>query len=750
MRWGVLAMVRRWGLALAFTAVALGGCKDTGTTDSGHDPADTPPEAVHVDIAPGDGTTPPDAAPDPASLEVPDGGWPTCTPGTRLQCTDDGLGEVLCNGTGTGYEAHQCGEGSVCLDGAKGCTSCVPGRLSCLNDSTVIRCDPSGTTWEVSKDCDPAHTGEVCRTGLCIGLCALSDKLSSYIGCEYWGADLDNALVSAGEGSYYDAAGAQFAIVVSNTSEAYPATVEVFTHLGKVTHDSKCNPLPTEPIPPRSLRAFELPRYYPVDATKCDICQGGPGEAYPGKDCTDKGPTEMMDVNGTSLRPQAYRVKSTIPISAYQFNPFANVGVYSNDASLLFPTNALGKYYVVMTREQTFQELKGYLTVIAVDPGETQVYVKVTAPTLASSTGASEPIPAMAPGEDRTFVMHRFDVLNLETNAYGADLTGSIVYANHPVAVFGGTEASNAPNTNHCCPGGKCEYNNQWMECTGRSDCLCEWPKQTLTPTRNVKCKTNYDCVSYNTCCADHLEKMMPPVKTWGLKYIVTRSYPRGGEEDVFRIMAAEDQTRVTIYPLQGTLPPVLNQAEYLEFESGENFIVNAKRPVLVGQFLAAQDAPEPNVGAKGPDDAGTGDPTFLLAVPEEQFRTDYVFLTPDKYRFDAVNLIVPTGQPVFLDGRELKASDLRFRPARDILKDMADKDLDHPWQLGVTYGDYKSIGDGEWSVWRVVVPDGVHVAHSEKPFGAIVYGYDRYVSYGYPAGLNLEDLKLVGEEPPK
>ncbi len=736
-------MVRRWMLAAAIVAVAVGGCK-TGSPVADTLSGDAP-----------DGVVTTDTLSDTTVLEVPDGGWPTCTPGTRKQCTEDGLGEVLCNGSGTGFEAHPCGDGSVCLDDAKGCSSCVPGRVSCLNDTTVLRCDPAGTTWEVAKDCDPAHTGEVCRSGLCIGLCTLSDKLSSYIGCEYWGADLDNALVSAGEGNYYDAAGAQYAIVVSNTSDTWPAAVEVFTHLGKVDYDAKCNPLPTDPIPPMGLRAFELPRYYPVDPTACEVCKGGPGQTFPGADCTAKGATELMDVDGTTLKRQAYRIKSTIPITAYQFNPFANVGVYSNDASLLLPTNALGKYYVVMTREQTFQELKGFLAVVAVDPGETQVYVKVTAPTLASSAADSESVPAMKPGDDHTFVLHQFDILNIETNAYGADLTGSIVYANHPVGVFGGSEAANAPNTNHCCPGGKCAYNNQWMECgsgaVGGVDCLCEWPKANLTPPRDVKCKVNYDCIAYNTCCADHLEKMLYPVKTWGLKYIATPSYPRGGEKDVFRILAAENQTKVTTDPSQGTtLPPVLNQGEYFEFDSSENFVVVAKKPILVGQFLAAQDAPDPNVSSKGPNDANTGDPSFLLAVPEEQYRTDYVFLTPDKYRFDAVNLIVPTGQAVYLDGRELRQEDLHFRLGRDILKDMTDKGYDHPWQLGVTFGDYKMIGDGEWSVWRVVVPDGVHVAQSEKPFGVIVYGYDRYVSYGYPAGLNLEDLKLVGEEPPQ
>ncbi|HOU54639.1 MAG TPA: IgGFc-binding protein [Myxococcota bacterium] len=698
------------------------------------------------DVGSADG--PPDAAAE-ATDERP-GEFPVCVPGTRLQCSDDARGEVVCNAEGTGYTVRACTGDSICQDPAVGCTSCIPGRLSCLNDETVVRCDATGSRWEVAQDCAPETTGKVCRNGVCIGLCELADKLSSYIGCEYWGVDLDNAMVSAGEGNYLDAAGSQFAIVVSNPSDRFPATVQIFTAFGEVLHDSRCNPLPRDPIPPLGLRVFNLPRFFPTDG--CEPCTNGPGETYPGSACTQ---TFQMDVDLTSLKPQAFRVKSSIPITAYQFNPLENVGVYSNDASILLPTNALGKAYLVMTREQTFQDLKGFLTVVAVDRNETQVYVQVTAPTvsaptLSGRTWNGDAIPAMAPGESRTFTLQQYDVLNIETNAYGADLTGSVVYANHPVAVFGGSEASNAPNTNHCCPLGGCQGYQDWMSCA-QGGCVCEWPDRMAIPPRKVSCTDNSGCINYNTCCADHLEMQMFPVKTWGLQYVVSRSYPRKDEKDSIRLMAAQDDTRVTTYPLQGEGTYVLNRGEWVDFESNEDFQVRANRPVLVGQFLQAQDAPNPNQGLKDPADAGTGDPSFLLAVPIEQFRTEYVFLTPDKYRFDAVNLIVETGEPVWLDGQEVRPENLTFRPARDILQQMASQDppLDHPWQLGPTFGQYAVIGDGTWSVFRVVLKDGVHRAQCAKPFGAIVYGYDRYVSYGYPAGLNLEDLKIVQEEPP-
>lgn len=643
---------------------------------------------------------------------------PVCVPGTaKGECTTDLLGRVVCAPDGSGWIGEPCGEDSMCLEGK--CTFCRPGNRKCKDDDRVLRCDETGSQYVEAEDCNGAQTGQVCRMGTCVRLCDLNSKLQSYIGCEYWAADLDNAFIPGyGEGGYFDAASSQYAIVVSNPNMKYPAKVTIYRlENGKeveVTSDTSGNPIPMDPIPPMGLRVFNL----------------GPA-----------------NIDSTGVWPLAYRVVSSIPITAYQFNPLSNVGVFSNDATVLLPSNALGKYYIVMTREQTFDNLKGFFSVVAIYDGETQVTITVTAPTLGDNG-----IPPLKPGESRTFVLRRYDVLNIETDAYGADLTGSIIYANHPVAVFAGSEASNAPNTNHCCPSGQCDPGEEnffqpWLACMSSDDCLCEWPHRHLKPPQDVPCKNNYQCIKYNTCCADHLEMQIFPVKTWGKKYVATRSWRRGGEKDVWRILGAQDQTAFTTFPIQVS-GYALNRGGYIEFESDDDFEVYADKPVLLGQFLAAQDAPDPNVGGKGALDAETGDPTFILAVPVEQFRTEYVFLTPDRYAFDAVNLIVPTGVPVYLDGVEIRAEGLVFLPAKEVLAQVKEAKVNGPTELGPTFGDHAIVGTGTYEVWRLVVADGVHVAQCEQPFGVIVYGYDQYVSYGYPAGLNLEDLKLLSDIP--
>jgi len=92
-----------------------------------------------------------------------------------------------------------------------------------------------------------------------------------------------------------------------------------------------------------------------------------------------------------------------------------------------------------------------------------------------------------------------------------------------------------------------------------------------------------------------------------------------------------------------------------------------------------------------------------------EQYRKDFVFLAPDKYAFDYVSIVAPAVSDVSFD------------------------------DVPVTEG-WEPVGDGEeWRVRRFQIGDGVHFINSDEPLSVVVYGYDQYVSYGYPGGLNLD-----------
>lgn len=649
------------------------------------------------------------------------------TPGAFERCVDPKT-QLRCNPTGTGWEELPCD--GVCVDD-QGCqeTICRPGKRRCQNESLLEECNEEGTRWVAVQDC---KTGSrICQDNVgptgaqCVELCEVVRKERSYLGCEYWAVDLDNAFVPGDSASgFHDAQGKQFAVVVSNVSTEFEARVTVSTDV-----DAPMYCAAWADIPHIEDGAF----VYDPDAVWCaedlDRCLtqqrcttitsvDGSGRRVWRDVCTEIGrlecepevsvPPEQLlvlnlarrDVNGTILAKLAFRVQSSIPINAYQFNPLENQQVFSNDASLLLPISVLGKNYLVMTREQTFDVLKGYLTVVAVWPGTTEVFVTPTVRTLPGPG-----IPALAPGQRKRFTLNQFDVLNIETNCpaddrgycrTGDDLTGSEVFADKIIAVFGGSEASDAPNTNHCSPHAEGETGVCW---------------DGTTP-----CRDDADCDRFITCCADHLEAQLFPIETWGRRYIATKSYDRNMEPDVWRIMAQRDGTVVQTIPHQLDIP-VLNRGQFIDFESTEHFEIRASSAVLVGQFLTAEQAPDPNVrGVDEPGDAGTGDPAFMLAVPVEQYLDRYIILAPDKYAFDYASITAPHGTSVLIDGEP------------------------------VPPGAFEPVGDGGYAVARLPISDGVHSIVSVPedgesvgaPIGVIVYGYDQYVSYGYPGGLSL------------
>jgi hypothetical protein len=625
-----------------------------------------PEPGADVDVNPSTGET---------AQELPEG--VVCLPGTVKECQPELSKEgLICDASGAGWIKGICHgtkrpeNESICKEAA--CTECIPGIQICDGDDFVLRCKEDGSDWETYSEC---LNETVCIQGQCQKLCDVNFKANSYIGCDYWAVDLDNAFVPGGSRGFFDAMNAQFAVAIANPpTAARSAIVEVRYKEGaevlSVPFDSAGVPLPKDPLAPGELRVYRLP---------------------------------ARNVNGTVQAPLAYQFSSSAPVIAYQFNPLENELVYSNDASLLLPATLLGKEYLVMTREQTFEQLRGYLTVVAVQPGQTQVSVDVTAPTLAGEVHPGAPdqkaILAMEPGDTAFFVLEQFDVLNIETNAPGADLTGSQVLADKRVAVFGGSEAANAPNTARCID---IDPLDGWG--------LCEYDGKT-------KCKTLLDCVDagFNTCCADHLEQQMFPLTVWGTHYVGAKSFDRGMEADIYRIMAAEKNTKVTLVPpLPGISVPVLNRGEWFEFETRQHFEVLSSddKPILVGQFLAAEDAPEPNIAGDQSGDAGTGDPAFMLLIPVEQFRYDYVILVPEEYAHNFINVVAPIGANVVVDGEE------------------------------VPDAYFEGIPTSTYQVYRKRLADpGAHTIGATQPIGVMVYGYDQYVSYGYTGGLDLKEL---------
>lgn len=570
------------------------------------------------------------------SMEMCEVGALKCAdPATLAICQEDGTWlEEACNG---GCQESE--DGAACLDPV-----CVPGERRCQDDDTVVECNVAGSAFVIVERCQGDTTGQQCDLGQCTPICVLNQKVKTNIGCDYWAVDLDNGFLGSGD-DLLDAAGAQFAVVVSNPHPEFTGEVTVYNNEELVDQAV---------LPPLGLHIFNLPR---------------------------------RDVDGTTLAPLAYHIKSGVPIVAYQFNPLENVDVYTNDASLLLPSHVLGEEYIIMTREQSFDSLRGYLTVVGISEEPTVVNVTVTTSTQEDPLGE---IPSLSPGESFMVTLNAFDVLNLQTNSPGGDLTGSRVISDRPVVVFGGSEAANVPNVNHCVD----------VEVrTGQG--VCEYDGLTV-------CRTNYDCNTafFNVCCADHLEQQLFPVNTWGKRYVATKSFDRGLEDDYWRILAAYDNTKVETEPPIVEIP-TLNAGEWFEFGSREHFEIVSDKPISVGQFLAGEHAPGPNVrGGLEPGDARIGDPAFMLSIPSNQFRRDFVFLAPNKYARDYTSIIAPVGAEVFFDDRMIE--------------------------------EWEPVGNGPWQVARFLIGDGVHLILSDMPVGVTVYGYDSYVSYGYPGGLNL------------
>ncbi len=649
-----------------------------------------------------------------------------CIGDVYLYCVPDG--EFL------RAEQIDCGAMSpaqICLEGA-GCRVCRPDQVDCF-EGHPARCNSDGTAWEPIGECD-LEGGEVCRSGRCINLCAAAAEESSYVGCEFYAVDLDNAAIGAGR----DASSQQYAVVVSNPG-FIPSDVTVEVDTAIAGEASAPRIIQTVTVPPGDLEILRLPRREVDGASSLATCSAEPDQACaanegcwcrggvrPGMgadDCrcrTSMTGTGLNDGTHSALTSNAYRITSTAPLIAYQFNPLDNVGVFSNDASLLLPTSAIGRTYTVVGWPQTIadstdpaedfdptsrdEDLRAFLTIVGTAEG-TNVSISLGSSVRRVLGYGVGPTDYLA-GESIDVVLGQFDVLNLETQAFNGDFTGTLVDADQPVSVFTGSEASDAPR---------------------------------FTDLANRR------------CCADHLEEQLFPDSTLGRRFFIGRTPARStalnnafvtsdsvgafNEPEYVRIVATADgQTIVTT-----SLPPPEDYFELEERQSlimlaNQDFEINTSQPVAVLQVISSQEA----VGI--PNAYPGGDPAIIAVPPVEQYRPDYVFLTPNLYAFDFLTIVAPYSAEILLDEMPLDPAQCPQAAA-----DGRPRRMDDPppewvvYRCQLSYPDVIGlpnvrVEDGDQN-------DGYHTLRATADVSIVISGFDAFVSYAYAGGLNLDPI---------
>jgi hypothetical protein len=360
---------------------------------------------------------------------------------------------------------------------------------------------------------------------------------------------------------------------------------------------------------------------------------------------------------GTGIaKGRAFRITSELPIVATQFNPFGGALAFTTDASLLLPTHTLGKSYYHLAWDKG--PGAGSALVVIATADNTNVTIRSTVDTAAGPNG----MPALVAGKDIVIPgLKRNDYI--QVSAAGKDLSSTRIVANAPIAVFGGHSCGNVPDT-------------------------------------DVK----------NGLC-DHLEEQIFPIDTWGVHYVAARSPARANEPMLWRVLASEDGTIVQYKPpVSIGSESKLDAGSFAEFTATGDFEItsNNGHPVLVAGYT---------YGCKttGLPDC-PGDPSMVLAVPVEQWLTDYVFLVDFSYTNNSIKLTRNKGMPVSLG----------------CLADIPDwSPVNDKYETAVVKAN---PGDPNCQ-------PGTNSATGSSPFSVMVVGESNSTSYAYPGGLALKPI---------
>lgn len=303
-------------------------------------------------------------------------------------------------------------------------------------------------------------------------------------------------------------------------------------------------------------------------------------------------PSSLRVTDADGVADQGIHIVSTAPISVYGV-------IYAQGASTgyqAFPVDALGTAY----RPLAYQGLGGgaslgsNLTVVGTADGTS---VTVTPQTTLGARTAGTPY---------TVTLDEGQTYQLSGAAAAQDVTGSLVEADHPVAVLAGTGCSNVPVGSFAC---------------------------------------------------NPLLQQMTPTSAWGKTFVSARLATRT-KGDTYRVLADHDDTVVTV---NGVQKATLDTGEFYEAVLPEG----ATNAALAGVLIETSEPSFVSQYGNGMSyDNSPGDPMMMSVPPAGQYLKEYVVAAPavnaNPPMTAYVNLVAPTaavGQ-VLVDGSAVAPSD--------------------------------------------------------------------------------------------
>ena|GEM_PF-749008 len=287
---------------------------------------------------------------------------------------------------------------------------------------------------------------------------------------------------------------------------------------------------------------------------------------------------ELGDSNDEITKKGVYLIASDdVGVTAF------NHARYTTDSYQALHTSVIGTRYVVMAYGNVLTDvplLNGTQFAIAAAEPDTVVTIIPSV-----TTGVH---PAHVPYE---LLMQPGETYQLRnTDEAPADLTGTLIKSDKPIAVFG----------SHLCT--SVSSSNFWY--------------------------------------CDHLVEQLLPVNTWGNDFYTAPLATRSGG-DVFRVLAAYNATTITV---NGVAVANLNGGQFHQMSLTAASRISASKPVLVAQFANSSDY----------DGVVNADPFMSQVQAVRHYTTAYLFSTPtNDFPTNYLQIISPTAAAgsVRLDG---------------------------------------------------------------------------------------------------